>query len=66
MMLNFFSKKRWKEEKRWASNPKQLDDNNFPQEYYKDVTDFLNGYNLKPVHVYESLNEKSTQNKVLN
>ena len=46
--------------------PKQLDDENSLQEYSKDVTDFINGNNLKPVHVYESLNEKSTQNKVLN
>ena len=45
--------------------PKELNDDNYLQEYSKDVTDFLNGNNLKPVHVYESLNEKSTQNKVL-
>lgn len=45
--------------------PKELNDDNYLQEYSIDVTDFLNGNNLKPVHVYESLNEKSTQNKVL-
>lgn len=54
MMLNF------------VSNPKELGYNNSLQEYSKYVTDFLNENNLKPVHVYESLNKKSTQNKVLN
>ena len=49
-----------------TSNPKELGDNNSLQEYSKDVTDFLKGNKLKPVHVYESLNKKSTQNKVLN
>ena len=47
-------------------NPKELGDNNSLQKYSKDVTDFLNGNNFKPVHVYESLNKKSTQDKVLN
>ena len=47
-------------------NEKELGDNNSLQEYSKDVTDFLKRNNLKPVHVYESLNKKSTQNKVLN
>ena len=45
---------------------KELGNDNFLQEYHKDVTDFLSGNNLKPVHIYESLNKKSTQNKVLN
>ena len=48
------------------SNPKELGDNNSLQEYSKDVIDFLNGNNLRPVHVYESLNKKkSTKDKVL-
>lgn len=45
---------------------KELANDNSLQEYSKDVTDFLSGNNLKPVDIYESLNEKSTQNKVLN
>lgn len=53
MMLNF------------VSNSKELADNNSLQEYSKDVIDLLKGSNLKPVHVYESLNKKSTQDKVL-
>ena len=36
------------------------------REYSKDVLDFLSRNKLKPVHIYESLNEKSIQNKVLN
>lgn len=48
-----------------VSNPKELGDDNSLQEYSKDVIDFLNENNLKPVHVYESLNKKSTQDKVL-
>ena len=39
------------------------------KEYSKDVLDFLSRNKLKPdasQHIYESLNEKSTQNKVLN
>ena len=48
------------------SNPNELADNNYLKEYSKDVTDFLNGNNLKPVHVYENLNKKSSKDKVLN
>ena len=39
---------------------------NFSQQYSKDVLDFISSNKLKPVYIYESLNEKSTQNKVLN
>ncbi len=45
--------------------PRVLDDYS-PQEHSKDVIDFLNSNNLKPVYIYEDLNEKWTQNKVLN
>ena len=47
-------------------NTNELGDNNYLKEYSKDVTDFLKGNNLKPVHVYENLNKKSSQDKVLN
>ena len=48
------------------NKPKELGHNNFLEEYSKDIKDFLNENNLKPVHIYESLNKKSTQNKMLN
>ena len=38
---------------------------NLKQGYSKEVLYFISSNNLKPVHIYESLNEKSTQNKVL-
>ena len=49
----------------WSIKPKESDYNSV-QQYSKDVIDFLNNNNLKPVYIYENLCEKSIQNKVLN
>ena len=48
-----------------AIKPKELDNNSL-QKYSKHIIDFLSDNNLRPVYIYESLNEKSIQNKVLN
>lgn len=45
--------------------PKEYDYNSV-QQYSKDVLDFLNNNNLKPVYIYENLSKKFIENKVLN
>ena len=51
--------------RRYSAIPKQLNGNSL-QEYSKDVRDFLKSNDLRPVYVYENLNENSTQSQILN
>lgn len=51
--------------RRLSAIPKQLNEKTL-EEYSKDVRDFLGSNELRPVYIYENLNEKSTQSQVLN
>lgn len=48
-----------------ALNVKPDNFNNVPQKHSKDVLDFLNDNNLKPVNIYENVSDKYVQNRIL-